>query len=61
MQEMITLDRLIARGQPEQSQLRSDDPTKSSLARAVERGQQIAKDTSNAVASKVDAVLDGIF
>lgn len=61
MQELITLDRLVAPGQPIQAWLRTGDPTKSSLARAIERGQQMAKDTSNAVASKVDAVLDGIF
>lgn len=61
LQELITLDRLQNLTQPSQYQLRDNDPSKSSLASVVKKGQQIAKDTNDAVSASVNNVLDGIF
>lgn len=61
LQELITLDRIASLGQPVQTELRDGDPTKSSLARVIESGQRIAKETNEAVSAQVEAVFDGIF
>ena len=61
LQELVTLDRLQNLTQPSQYQLRDGDPSKSSLASVVKKGQQIAKDTNDAVSASVNNVLDGIF
>lgn len=61
LQELITLDRIATLGQPVQSELRDGDPTKSSLARVIESGQRVAQETTAAISSKVNSVLDGII
>lgn len=61
LQELITLDRLQNLTQPTQYQLRDGDPSKSALAGVVKKGQQIAKDVNDTVATSVNNVLDGIF
>lgn len=61
LQEMIELSRLQQTGEPSQAQLRDDDPSKSALARAVNRGQAIAKQTTAAVSDAVNNVLDGVI
>ena len=61
LQEMITLDRVSNLGQPSQDELRDGDRTKSSLARAIEKGQQVATNTVKASIAKVESILDGIF
>lgn len=61
LQELITLDRLQNLTQPSQYQLRDGDPSKSSLAGVVKKGQQIAKDVNDSVSESVNNVLDGIF
>jgi hypothetical protein len=61
LQELITLDRIAQIGQPSVEQLRTGDPSESAAAKAVRRGQQIAKEAGAAVNAKVNQVLDGIF
>lgn len=61
LQEMIELDRIRRDGEPSQSQLRDDDPSKSALARAINRGQAIAKQSSEAVSNAVNNVLNGVI
>lgn len=61
MQELITLDRLVTLGQPAQTQLNDNDPSKSSLASVIKKGQQTLKDASAAVNDAANSVLDGIF
>lgn len=61
LQELITLDRVAIFGQPSQEQLPNDDPAKSALARAVEKGQRVGKEAGAAVRDKVNNILDGVF
>lgn len=61
LQEMIELSRLQQTGEPSQVQLRDGDPSKSALARVVNRGQAIAKQTTAAVSDAVNNVLDGVI
>lgn len=61
LQELITLERIAGSGQPIQVELRYGDPTKSSLARTIENGQRIAKETTAAISAQVESVLDGIL
>lgn len=61
LQEVIQLDRLAA-GEPRWIyQLRAGDPSQSALARAINKGQLIAKDTAKSVSKAVNGILDGII
>lgn len=61
LQEVIQLDRLAA-GEPRWIyQLRTGDPSQSALARAINKGQLIAKDTAKSVSKAVNGILDGII
>lgn len=61
LQEMIERDRLQRTGEPSQAQLRDDDPSKSALARVVNRGQAIAKQATASVSDAVNNVIDGVI
>lgn len=61
LQEYIQLSRLLVAGDPTPEQLPEDDPAKSALSKAIDKGQQIAKDVNEAVSGAVNKVLDGIF
>lgn len=61
LQEMIERDRLQRTGEPSQAQLRDDDPSKSALARVVNRGQAIARQATASVSDAVNNVLDGVI
>lgn len=61
LQEMITLDRISSILQPDQSELRNEDPTKSALSRAIDKGKQVAKDVNKAVSDKVSSIAESIF
>lgn len=61
LQELITLDRLITLGQPSQSQLNSNDVSKSALSSLVTKGEQSLKNVTTSVSTAVNSILDGIF
>lgn len=61
LQEMITLDRLSVFGEPDQNELRDDDPSKSALAKAIDKGKRLAKDANAAVSKAASSVLESIF
>lgn len=61
LQELITLDRLVTLGQPSQHQLKSGDPSKSSISSLVTRGEQSLKNVTSKVGASVNSLLDGIF
>ncbi len=61
LQELITLQRLSVVGPPEPVQLRDEDPTKSAITRAINRGQKLVTEAKAAVTAQVDAVLESIF
>lgn len=61
LQEVISLDRIQRDIQCNQVQLRDGDPTKSSLAKVLNRGQVIAKEATDSVADAVNGVLDGVI
>lgn len=60
LQEMIELDRIQRAGEPSQAQLRDGDPSKSAIARVVNRGQAIAKEANEATRNAVNNILDGV-
>lgn len=61
LQEIIQLDRL-AGGDPRWIyQLRAGDPSQSALARALNKGQLIAKEASDSVSKAVNGILDGVI
>lgn len=61
LQELITLGRLVTLGQPSQHQLKSGDPSKSSISSLVTRGEQSLKNVTSKVGASVNSLLDGIF
>ncbi|WP_288080594.1 phage baseplate protein [Pseudomonas sp.] len=61
LQEMIELERLSRDTECSVQQLRNDDPSQSALAKLAKRGQEIAKQASDAVSSSVNDVLDGVI
>ncbi|KAB0489688.1 phage baseplate protein [Pseudomonas vancouverensis] len=60
LQEVIELDRIARDAECSIPQLRDGDPSQSALARAIRRGQAIAKEATDTVASAVNNVLDGV-
>lgn len=60
MQEVIELHRLAAGDERWSYQLRTGDPSKSALTRAVNKGQMIAKEATVSVTNAVNGILDGI-
>lgn len=60
LQEIIELDRIARGTQCSVSQLRDGDPSQSALARAVSKGQAIAKEASDSVSQAVNNILDGV-
>lgn len=61
LQEVIQLDRL-AGGDPRWIyQLRKGDPSQSALARALNKGQLIAKEASDSVSKAINGILDGVI
>ena len=61
LQEVIELDRIARDTQCSIPQLRPGDPSQSALARAIRRGQAIAKEANEAVTGAVNGILDGVF
>lgn len=61
LQEVIDLDRIQRDIQCTQNQLRNGDPTKSALARTINRGQVIAKEATESVSQAVNGILDGVI
>lgn len=61
LQEVIELDRIARDTQCSIPQLRPGDPSQSALARAIRRGQAIAKEANEAVTDAVNGILDGVF
>ncbi|MEK2607691.1 phage baseplate protein [Pseudomonas shirazensis] len=61
LQEVIELDRIARDTQCSIPQLRPGDPSQSALARAIKRGQAIAKEANEAVTDAVNGILDGVF
>ncbi|WP_457967612.1 hypothetical protein M1D68_15885 [Pseudomonas sp. R4-84] len=60
LQEVISLDRIVRDTECSLPQLRDGDPSKSALARAIEKGQAIAKEANEAVSSAVNNIIDGV-
>lgn len=60
LQEVISLDRIVRDTQCSLPQLRDGDPSKSALARAIEKGQAIAKEANEAVSNAVNNIIDGV-
>lgn len=60
MQELITLDRLPNKIHPSQSQLPDGDRVKSAAAATIRSGQKLGIETSDAVAFKIDEVMDAV-
>lgn len=60
LQEVISLDRVAQSTECALPQLRDGDPSQSALSRAIKRGQAIAKEANDAVASAVNDILDGV-
>jgi hypothetical protein len=60
LQEVISLDRIAQSTECALPQLREGDPSQSALSRAIKRGQAIAKEANDTVASAVNDVLDGV-
>lgn len=60
LQEVISLDRVVQSTECALPQLRDGDPSQSALSRAIKRGQAIAKEANDAVASAVNDILDGV-
>lgn len=60
LQEVIELDRIARDTQCSIPQLRPGDPSQSALARAIKRGQAIAKEANEAVTDAVNGILDGV-
>lgn len=61
LQEVIELDRIARDTQCSIPQLRPGDPSQSALARAIRRGQAIAKEANEAVTDAVNGILDGVI
>ena len=61
LQEVIELDRIAAGEQRWVYQLRNGDPSQSALARAVNKGQVIAKEALDSVSDAVNGILDGVI
>ena len=61
LQELITVDRLVTLGQPSQSQLNSNDVSKSAVSSLVTRGEQSLKNVTTAISDSVNSLLEGIF
>lgn len=61
LQEVIQLDRLASGTERWIYQLRDGDPSQSALARAVNKGQLIAKEASASVTNAVNNILDGVI
>lgn len=61
LQEVIELDRIAAGDQRWVYQLRNGDPSQSALARAVNKGQVIAKEALDNVSEAVNGILDGVI
>ena len=61
LQEVIELDRLAGSDERWAYQLREGDPSQSALARAVQKGQVIAKEAADSVSKAVNGILDGII
>lgn len=60
LQEVISLDRIARDTECSLPQLRDGDPSKSALARAIAKGQAIAKEANEAVSSAVNNIIDGV-
>lgn len=60
LQEVIQLDRLASGTERWIYQLRDGDPSQSALARAVNKGQLIAKEATASVTNAVNNILDGV-
>ena len=60
LQEVIQLDRLASGTERWIYQLRDGDPSQSALARAVNKGQLIAKEATARVTNAVNNILDGV-
>lgn len=60
LQEVIELDRIARDTQCSIPQLRPGDPSQSALARAIKRGQAIAKEANEAVTDAVNGILEGV-
>jgi hypothetical protein len=60
LQEVISLDRIVRTTECSLPQLRDGDPSKSALARAIEKGQAIAKEANEAVSNAVNNIIDGV-
>ena len=60
LQEVISLDRIVRDTECSLPQLRDGDPSKSALARAIEKGQAIAKEANEAVSNAVNNIIDGV-
>lgn len=61
LQEVIELDRIARDTECSIPQLRDGDPSQSALARAIKRGQAIAKEANDTVSGAVNKVLDGVI
>lgn len=61
LQEVIELDRIANSTQCSVEQLRDGDPSKSALAKVINKGQQIAKEANAAVTNAVNNILDGVI
>ncbi|WP_277593603.1 phage baseplate protein [Pseudomonas chlororaphis] len=61
LQEVIELDRIAAGDQRWVYQLRNGDPSQSALARAINKGQLIAKEALDSVSEAVNGILDGVI
>ncbi|WP_432783729.1 hypothetical protein QZH45_09725 [Pseudomonas corrugata] len=60
LQEVISLDRIVRDTECSLPQLRDGDPSKSALSRAISKGQAIAKEATDSVASAVNNIIDGV-
>ncbi|MHC3822504.1 phage baseplate protein [Pseudomonas sp. G3-19] len=60
LQEVISLDRIAQSTECALPQLREGDPSQSALSKAIKRGQAIAKEANDTVASAVNDILDGV-